>query len=118
MKAGFRFSAMFITCLLVGCASRPPLATVPRVDLKRYEGRWFEIAKYPNWFQQGCAADTTAEYTAQADGRIAVVNRCRQKMEPSARRGSGNRGARLEQREAPCPLCWQSHRRRLLDHRP
>jgi apolipoprotein D and lipocalin family protein len=79
MKAGILFSAILIALLLAGCASRPPLTTVPRVDLKRYEGRWFEIAKYPNWFQRGCAADTTAEYTAQPDGTIRIVNRCRQK---------------------------------------
>ena len=79
MKAGILFSAMLITLLLAGCASRPPLPTVPQVDLKRYEGRWFEIAKYPNWFQRGCVADTTAEYTAQPDGSIRIVNRCRQK---------------------------------------
>jgi len=79
MKAGIHFSAMLITLLLASCASRPPLATVPQVDLKRYEGRWFEIAKYPNWFQSGCVADTTAEYTAQPDGTIRIVNRCRQK---------------------------------------
>jgi len=70
---------MFITLLLAGCASRPPLPTVPQVDLTLYEGRWFEIAKYPNWFQRGCASDTTAEYTAQPDGCIGIVNRCRQK---------------------------------------
>lgn len=79
MKAGFFFSAMLISLLLAGCASQPPLPTVPRVDLKRYEGRWFEIAKYPNWFQRGCVADTTAEYTAQPDGTIRILNRCRQK---------------------------------------
>jgi apolipoprotein D and lipocalin family protein len=69
---------MLISLLLSGCASRPPLPTVPAVDLRRYEGRWFEIAKYPNWFQRGCASDTTATYTAQPDGSIRVVNRCRQ----------------------------------------
>lgn len=69
---------MLFSLLLSGCATRPPLDTVPSVDLRRYEGRWFEIAKYPNWFQRGCASDTTATYTAQPDGSIRVVNRCRQ----------------------------------------
>ncbi|MGE3259678.1 MAG: lipocalin family protein, partial [Geobacter sp.] len=32
----------------------PPLETVARVDLQRYLGRWYEIARYPNRFQQGC----------------------------------------------------------------
>lgn len=79
MKAGILLSAMLITLLFTSCASRPPLPTVPRVDLNRYEGHWFEIAKYPNWFQRGCVADTSAEYTAQPDGSIRIVNRCRQK---------------------------------------
>jgi apolipoprotein D and lipocalin family protein len=53
-----------------------PLATVQRVDLDRYTGRWFEIAKIPNRFQSQCISDTTARYTRNADGSIAVVNRC------------------------------------------
>jgi apolipoprotein D and lipocalin family protein len=79
MKARIHFSAILIALLLAGCASRPPLPTVPRVDIKRYEGRWFEIAKYPNWFQRGCVADTTAEYTEQPDGSLRIMNRCRHK---------------------------------------
>jgi apolipoprotein D and lipocalin family protein len=78
MKAGIRIAAMLIALFLTGCASRPPLATVPSVDLKRYEGRWFEIAKYPNWFQRGCASDTVAQYSPLPDGAIQVVNRCKQ----------------------------------------
>jgi len=54
----------------------PPLRTVPRVELKRYLGTWYEIAHYPQRFQRGCTA-TTATYTARKDGRIRVVNRCR-----------------------------------------
>jgi len=28
------------------------LATVSRVDLNLYLGKWYEIARYPNWFEQ------------------------------------------------------------------
>lgn len=66
---------MLTSLLFSGCASRPPLATVPSVDLSRYSGRWYEIAKYPNFFQRGCAGHTTAEYSANPDGSIRVVNR-------------------------------------------
>ena len=60
----------------IGCgASLPPPATVPRVDLQRYVGRWYEIAHLPFRFQVGCHA-TTATYTARPDGTIKVVNRC------------------------------------------
>ena len=54
-----------------------PLATVTRVELDRYVGKWHEIAKIPNRFQRQCIADTTANYARNADGTIAVVNRCR-----------------------------------------
>jgi apolipoprotein D and lipocalin family protein len=62
--------------LLGGCATRPPLESVAQVNLERYSGKWFEIARYPNWFQRGCTGETTAEYTPMDDGRIRVVNRC------------------------------------------
>jgi apolipoprotein D and lipocalin family protein len=51
---------------------------VASVDLQRYAGRWFEIARYPNRFQRQCVGDTTAEYTIRPDGRLTVTNRCRQ----------------------------------------
>lgn len=62
-----------------GCASRPQLATVNRVDLKRYAGQWYEVARYPNWFQRNCIGETTANYKALPDGAIQVVNSCRNK---------------------------------------
>jgi len=54
-----------------------PLPTVAQVELDRYVGKWHEIAKIPNRFQRQCISDTTATYTRNADGSIAVVNRCR-----------------------------------------
>ncbi len=67
---------MLISLVLSGCASRPPLATVGSVDLARYSGRWYEIAKYPNFFQRSCQGRTTADYEANPDGTIRVTNRC------------------------------------------
>lgn len=57
----------------------PPLRTVDSVDLSRYTGTWYEIARYPNRFQRDCQSDTTAEYTLRKDGKVQVVNSCRQK---------------------------------------
>jgi len=54
-----------------------PLSTVQKVDLQRYAGRWFEIARYPNRFQRKCAGDTTATYSLREDGKIGVLNTCR-----------------------------------------
>jgi len=56
----------------------PPLQVVPSVDLTRYAGKWYEIARLPNRFQRACVSDTTATYTLRADGKISVLNQCRQ----------------------------------------
>lgn len=51
------------------------LQTVPAVDLKKYVGKWYEIASYPQRFQKGCHC-TTAEYTLSDKGFVVVENRC------------------------------------------
>lgn len=56
--------------------SHPPLETVLHVDLNRYIGRWYEIARYPNGFERKCARDVTAEYSIKSNGDIRVVNSC------------------------------------------
>lgn len=50
--------------------------TVKFVDLKRYTGLWYEIAKIPNRFQKSCTGNTTAEYFLKENGDIKVVNSC------------------------------------------
>lgn len=54
-----------------------PLRVVPSVDLTRYTGLWYEIARLPNRFQKKCATDVTAHYTLRTDGKISVLNQCR-----------------------------------------
>lgn len=52
------------------------LETVNFVDLGLYEGEWYEIAKYPNWFQRSCAG-TKAEYaTVKNSPNLIVLNKC------------------------------------------
>lgn len=66
--------------LLAGTAAgsrKDELAVVPAVDLSRYVGQWYEIARLPNRFQKKCADSVTANYTLRSDGGIKVVNRCR-----------------------------------------
>jgi len=53
-----------------------PLDSVPKVDLNRYVGRWYEIAKYPNRFERKCDSNVTATYAIRPDGKISVVNSC------------------------------------------
>jgi apolipoprotein D and lipocalin family protein len=52
-----------------------PVYAVPFVDLKKYAGKWYEIASYPQRFQKGCNC-TTAEYTLTDKGYMIVENRC------------------------------------------
>ena len=68
-------TGMALVLFLGACATRPPIRAVDQVDLKRYSGKWYEIARLPVSFQRGCVA-STAEYTPNSDGSIAVVNRC------------------------------------------
>jgi apolipoprotein D and lipocalin family protein len=56
---------------------RAPLRVEPTVNLSRYEGLWYEIARLPNSFQEKCAGDVTAQYALLDAGRLKVVNRCR-----------------------------------------
>lgn len=56
------------------------------VDLERYLGRWYEIARYEQRFERGCKA-ATAEYSLREDGKIDVVNRCRRNGKLDEARG-------------------------------
>lgn len=46
------------------------------VDLQRYLGHWYEIARYDASFERGCEA-VTAEYALRPDGLVRVLNTCR-----------------------------------------
>lgn len=56
--------------------NKTELRTVSSVDMKRYTGKWFEIARYPNKFQKNCVGNTTTTYATKTDGKIAVINQC------------------------------------------
>jgi len=57
------------------CSNSQTLQTVPYVDIKKYAGKWYEIASYPQRFQKGCHC-TTAEYTLTDKDYVIVENRC------------------------------------------
>jgi apolipoprotein D and lipocalin family protein len=84
--------------------------TVTSVDLDRYSGDWFEIARFPNRFQRKCLGDVTARYERREDGRIDVINRCRTSDGAIEARGVARlideSGAKLKVRFAPAALSW------------
>ena len=48
--------------------------TVRQLNLQRYMGKWYEIARYNHWFEKGMT-HVIAEYSMQPDGKIRVVNK-------------------------------------------
>lgn len=68
--------ATLLTMFAAQDSSQTPVTPVPHVDLARYAGRWYEIARFPNRFQRKCVGETTADYTLLPDGQIRVVNTC------------------------------------------
>lgn len=73
----YRFLVIPLILLsITGCSTPyPPLDTVKQVDLQKYLGTWYEIARYEHYFEKGCR-DVSATYTLKEDGDIKVVNRC------------------------------------------
>jgi apolipoprotein D and lipocalin family protein len=51
-------------------------ATVEQVDLPRFMGRWYEIARLPYFTERRCMANVTADYRLGDDGMVHVSNRC------------------------------------------
>jgi apolipoprotein D and lipocalin family protein len=74
---------LLLPCLLLTACSPmrdrpagPPLQVVPHVDLERYSGTWYEIARYPNRFEKDCYG-SRATYGLREDGSISILNECR-----------------------------------------
>ena len=111
------FSAIALAAVGLAQASvaraqtRAPVRTVPFVDLNRYTGDWFEIARFPNRFQRQCLGDVRASYTRRPDRRLDVVNRCRTADGQTGAHGVARivdpqTFARLKVRFAPGWLSW------------
>ena len=89
-----------------------PLLTIAALDVPRYMGTWYEIAKYPNSFQKKCLADTSAQYSLLPGGTVQVVNRCRKENGDfdqaigEARQIGAATSPKLQVRFAPAWLSW------------
>lgn len=107
-----------LTCA-AGSAQAEPAALQPiaRLDVPRYLGTWYEVAKFPNWFQRKCAEQTQAQYRLQDAGQIEVLNSCRRadgtviQAQGLARQIGAADSPRLQVRFAPAwlsflPVVW------------
>ena len=122
----FRTSFISIIGFLIICLSSfqaaaqqsdPAVKTIASLDVPRYLGTWYEIAKFPNWFQKKCISNTKAVYTAKPDGNIRVLNSCKtasgetSEAEGLARQIGAKDSPKLEVRFAPAwlsflPMVW------------
>jgi apolipoprotein D and lipocalin family protein len=97
---------------MVFAQNNTELKTVQNVDLKKYSGKWFEIARYENKFQKKCVGNTTATYSIKEDNKIEVVNECLEKdgdvkkAKGKARIADEKTNAKLEVRFAPAFLSF------------
>lgn len=69
--------AAIVTMILTTSAYADEPQTVDAVDLERYQGVWYEIARKPTSFQWQCYRNVTATYTLKDDGSIIVDNDCK-----------------------------------------
>lgn len=61
-------------CLGVSACSQEPLDAAPNVDLSRFQGKWYEVAKLPRLTQANCTG-TTAFYTLR-EGGLDLTSEC------------------------------------------
>ncbi len=98
-------------------SAQDALTPVASLNVPRYMGTWYEIAKFPNRFQKMCASNTSALYSARPDGTLSVRNRCLDaegkvnEVEGQARQIGNATSPRLEVRFAPAwlsflPFVW------------
>jgi len=114
LKLSFASFVLFFGATVPALAAdtQQPLQTIQALDVPRYMGTWFEIAKYPNRFQKQCVANTSAEYSLQQNGSVKVLNRCRlasgelELAEGQARQIGAANSPKLEVRFAPAWLSW------------
>ena len=87
-----------------------PLQTVPHVDLPRYLGTWYEIARLPMRLEPEDATDISAHYALNDNGKVSVRNRLRRNGEVDEATGEATAidesNARLEVSFLPEGLRW------------
>ena len=69
--------ALILILILSGCANQKEMInkeTVKTLELDKYLGTWYEIARFPHSFEKGLVG-VTATYSLREDGKIKVVNK-------------------------------------------
>lgn len=79
---------LIVSLFFIGCSTKyPELKTVEKVDLNKYLGSWYEIARYEHSFEKGCS-NVKATYTLNKENnKINVLNECVKKGKLSQANG-------------------------------
>ncbi|NRR34316.1 lipocalin family protein [Oxalobacteraceae bacterium] len=121
-----RLSALLLCCASLAAGAShaddasteaAPLAAIASLDVPRYMGTWYEIARFPNSFQKKCVGFATASYSLNPEGKVDVLNRCKMANGQSdqamgdTRQIGGASSAKLQVRFAPSwmsmlPMVW------------
>ena len=65
---------MLVSALLMACMQDSKKYTVPSLDISRYAGVWYEVARFPHRFERDLQK-VTATYSLLENGDIKVTNR-------------------------------------------
>ncbi|MEK0421713.1 MAG: lipocalin [Bacteroidetes bacterium] len=69
-----RIMLLLVGAVLISCMKNSNKYTVNNLDIKRYAGTWYEIARFPHRFERDLQK-VTATYTLLEKGGIKVTNR-------------------------------------------
>lgn len=103
--------ALLLSPWSVQPAAAADVTSVETLDITRYAGEWYEIARLPMFFQRKCVDQIITQYTLRDDGLVGVRNSCRDKdgdsrvVDGVARHDADHPG-RLQVRFAPDWLSW------------
>ena len=92
MKSMRSFFLVAVAACVAGCICAPGVdnSSVPSLDLDRYLGTWYEIARFDHSFERGVEA-AKAVYTLNKDGSVKVVNSGLKAGKPKTAVGKGKR---------------------------
>ena len=87
-----RMMFIVLAAAVAGCVSGPKVDNTPvaALDLNRYLGEWYEIARFDHSFERGIER-TKASYTLNEDGTIKVMNSGIKDGKPKTAIGKGKR---------------------------
>lgn len=95
------YVSLILLFFLSSCSNFKPMRTANNIDLNKYMGKWYEIARLPNFFQKGCH-DSVAEYSLLSSGYISIKNSCYKNVRVSIANGKawqiGDDSSRLKVR--------------------